>query len=84
MNAPLMFDQRYRILPQNKLEDIHENSLRIMAEVGIVMTEPESVEILKAHGCKVDGARVFFPRKLVEEAIKSAPSSYTLHGLDDS
>lgn len=84
MNAPLICNQRYRILSQNKLEEIHENSLRIMAEVGIVMTEPESVEILKAHGCKVDGSRVYFPRNLVEEAIKSAPSSYTLHGRDES
>ena len=84
MNAPLICNQRYRILSQSKLEEIHENSLRIMAEIGVVMTEPESVEILKAHGCKVDGERVFFPRKIVEEALKSCPSRFTLHGRDEA
>jgi trimethylamine--corrinoid protein Co-methyltransferase len=76
--------QHYQLISQAELERIHENSLRIMAEIGVVMPEAESKEILKKHGATVDGDIVKFPRELVEWAIKSAPESYTLYGRDSS
>ncbi|MDY4971676.1 MAG: trimethylamine methyltransferase family protein [Lachnospiraceae bacterium] len=75
-----MFTQRYQVLSQNELEMIHENSLRIMEEIGIVITYEPAREIYAKHGAKVDGNRVYFPKKLVEEAIKLSPSSFTLYG----
>ena len=74
-----MFTQRYQVLSQNELEMIHDNSLRIMEEIGIVITYEPAREIYAKHGAKVDGNRVYFPRKLVEEAIKLSPSSFTLY-----
>jgi len=74
--------QRYQLINQNELERIHETSLRIMRDMGIIMPDPESKEILKKHGCTIDGDIVKFPSSLVEWAIKTAPSSYTLHGRD--
>ena len=76
--------QRYQVISQNELEMIHDNSLRIMENIGIVMPEDISKEILKKHGCTVDGDIVRFPRELVEKCIRSAPSSYTLYGRDSS
>lgn len=80
MNFPLKVNSRYTLLSQNEIEMIHENSLRIMNEIGIVMPYGPAKELLAAKGCKVDGDRVYFPKNLVEECIKLAPSSYTLHG----
>lgn len=76
--------QRYQLISQTELEQIHENSLRIMANMGIVMPDPESQEILKRHGATVEGDIVKFPRALVEQAIKDAPSSFTIYGRDPS
>ena len=76
--------QRYQLISQSELEQIHENSLRIMAEVGIVMPDDYSKELLKKHGATVDGDIVRFPRTLVEEAIRNSPSSYTIYGRDGS
>lgn len=75
-----MQNTRYQLLTQDEIEMIHENSLRIMENIGIVMTDDQAREILSKHGATLDGERVKFPKKLVEESIRSAPSSYTLHG----
>jgi trimethylamine--corrinoid protein Co-methyltransferase len=71
--------QRYQILEQNEIEQIHETSLRIMEEVGIVFSYAPAREILSKGGAKVDGQRVYFPQNMVENAIKMAPSSFTLY-----
>lgn len=75
----LKVNQRYQIISQNELEMIHENTLRIMEEIGIVITYEPAREVYAKHGAKVEGKRVYFPRTLVEEAIKLSPSSFTLH-----
>lgn len=75
-----MQNTRYQLLNQNEIEMIHENTLKIMENIGIVMTNEDAREILAKHGAILDGEKIKFPRKLVEEAIESAPSSYTLHG----
>lgn len=76
--------QRYQIISQAELEKIHENSLKIMEEIGIIMPYAHARDLLEKHGCKVEGKTVFFPRSLVEEAIRLSPSSYTLYGRDSS
>lgn len=76
--------QRYQVISQEELEKIHENSLRIMEEVGIIITYEHARQTLEKHGCRLDGKKVHFPRALVEEAIRLSPSSYTLYGRDPS
>lgn len=53
--------QRYQILTQNEIEKIHETSLRILEEVGVVFSYAPAREILAKGGAKVDGQRVYFP-----------------------
>lgn len=71
--------QRYQILSQNEIEQIHETSLRIMEEVGLVFSYAPAREIFAKGGAKVDGERVYFPKDMVEREIKKAPSSFTLY-----
>lgn len=71
---------RYQLLSQTAIEQIHETSLKIMENVGIVFSYAPAREMLAAHGCKVEGQTVFFPRHLVEERLKTVPSSFMLHG----
>ncbi|AET68255.1 trimethylamine:corrinoid methyltransferase [Desulfosporosinus orientis DSM 765] len=71
--------QRYQILSQNEIGQIHETSLRIMEEVGVIFSYAPAREILAKGGAKVDGQRVYFPKAMVEREIKKAPSSFTLY-----
>lgn len=77
-----MYNQRYQILNQNQIEMIHENSLRILENIGVVIHYERAKEVLKKAGCTVDGDTIKFPRKLVEDAIKSSPAEFTIYARD--
>jgi trimethylamine--corrinoid protein Co-methyltransferase len=75
---------RYRptgVVSADELEAIHVASLRVLEEIGMDFLEPESRELLRAAGARVEpgSERVRFDPAMVEERIKTAPSSFTLH-----
>jgi trimethylamine--corrinoid protein Co-methyltransferase len=69
----------FRYFSKNDIEQIHEATLTVLETAGLVFTHAPAREIFKTAGCKIDGQRVFFPRKLVEAQIKKAPSEFTLY-----
>ena len=71
--------QRFGILTKTQVEKVHEASLNILWKIGVDFGYPPAIEVLKKGGAKVDGERVFFPPKLVEEQVKKAPSQFTLY-----
>ena len=70
---------RFEILTKTQLEKVHETSLRILAEIGVDFGHSPALAVLKKGGAKIDGQRVFFPRRLVEEQIKKPPTEFTLY-----
>ncbi|UQZ88871.1 trimethylamine--corrinoid methyltransferase [Deltaproteobacteria bacterium Smac51] len=72
--------QFFEIFSQGDLEAIHENVLDILEKTGIVFLYEPALDIFRKAGCRVDGNRVYFPRKLVEEQRRLAPSSFTVYG----
>lgn len=74
--------QRYQVLTNEELMQIHENSLRILENVGVVFALEQARDILQKHGAKVEGTLVKFPRTMVEEKLRIVPSSFTLHARD--
>ena len=74
--------QRYQLLTQAEIEQIHANSLRIMENVGVVFSYEPARDLLAKHGAKVEGHTVYFPPKMVEEKLKMVPSSFTLYARD--
>lgn len=73
-----------RLLKPEDIEKIHETSMRILEEVGMKIKSAEARKIFAAHGAQVDKETdvVKIPRKLVEGAIKKAPSKVILYGQD--
>jgi len=69
-----------RILTNEDLANIHQCSLTILAKTGVVFHSEDALEILQKHGARVEGNKVFFPEKLVEESLKTIPASFVLHG----
>jgi trimethylamine--corrinoid protein Co-methyltransferase len=74
--------QRYEFMTRHQVEKIHEASMQILSRVGIDFHYPPALEVLKKGGAKIDGERVFFPSRLVEEQITKAPSEFTLYARD--
>ncbi len=72
--------QYYEIFSPGDLENIHENVLDILEKTGIAFFHEPALDIFRKAGCRLDGSKVFLPRKLVEEQRRLAPSSFTVYG----
>ncbi len=77
---------RFSVLRPADIERIHDLSLRVLGETGIILHYPPARELLSRHGASVDEARqlVRIPRHLVEEALRVAPRQVTVYSQDDS
>ncbi len=64
-----------RLLSQGETEAIHEKSLEILAETGVVFQWEPALKVLEGAGCQVDhGSRlVKFPADVVRHALKLCP-----------
>ena len=59
---------------------IERNADRILDEIGMDFRgDPDTLELFKAHGARVDGERVRFDPGWCREKIKTAPSVFTQH-----
>ncbi len=69
------------IVSADGIEAIHNASMTILEEIGMDFLNADARAILKRAGADVkeDNARVRFDRALIEEAIKTCPSEFTLH-----
>lgn len=70
---------RYELLKKEEIEQIHETTMEVMEKVGVEFHYQPARDVLAKAGARIEGERVFFNRKLVEEQIKKAPSQFKLY-----
>ncbi len=70
--------------PAEEIEAIHEATLRVLQNVGVVFPDREARRLLADAGAEVrgDGGLVKFPARLIEEALATAPRDVLLAGRD--
>jgi trimethylamine--corrinoid protein Co-methyltransferase len=71
--------ERLTILTEDEVNDIHQATLRILDEVGVILTQPRAREILSGEGAMVKGEFVHIPPDLVERTLLLCPKTVTLH-----
>jgi trimethylamine--corrinoid protein Co-methyltransferase len=59
---------------------MHEATLKIMQEVGVIWTHKPSLDILLEAGCTLNGNRVCFPPELVMDSIAKANKRPCIRG----
>jgi trimethylamine--corrinoid protein Co-methyltransferase len=76
---------RFHVLEPDQVEHIHELSLRVLAETGIVLHYPPARQLLRDHGADVDEARQWarIPNALIEQALRAAPHVVSVNGQTD-
>ena len=69
-----------QILSEAEKQIIHKESIRILEGVGVLFHSQKARQILERHGAKVDSETkiVCIPEELVDQALASAPKSFTL------
>src|SRR5215208_3507633 len=64
--------ERLKFLSDEDIKAMHEATLQVMSEVGIIWTHKPSLDILIEAGCTVKENRVHFPPQLVMNRIEKA------------
>lgn len=66
----------FRLVDAQTLLKLHDATLDILSNTGIVFQSDECLEIFQQHGARVNGQIVFLQDEMVEKAIKSTPSTF--------
>ncbi len=72
--------ERLKFLSDNEVQAMHEATLHIMNEVGIIWTHKPSLDILLGAGCTLKGNRVCMPADLVMDCIAKANKRPKIRG----
>jgi len=65
------------ILQQDDLSRIHEASVKVLQQTGMVFHKREVLELFEKHGARISGKTVYFTKDLIENALKTCPSKFT-------
>ena len=79
-----MIQQYATLLTQEQVEQVHEASLEILEQVGMLVRNERARQIFAEHGAKVDSQTniVKIPRRLVEQYRKVFPPTFTFCARD--
>ncbi len=71
-----------RVLTDDQINDIHIAVLQLMQDVGVRVEHKKALEIFRDAGCRVDfdARTVQVPEHILNKALQTAPSSFTLYG----
>jgi trimethylamine--corrinoid protein Co-methyltransferase len=72
--------ERLKFLSDDDIQAMHEATLRVMNEVGVIWTHQPSLDILMEAGCTVKENRVCFPADLVMDSIEKAGKRPCIRG----
>jgi len=72
----------WKIISDQEIEAIHDATLRVLSEVGIILDHPQICEQLVDLGATINGARIQIPPDLVERSIEVSSKKVKTRGRD--
>jgi len=69
-----------KILNDYEVESMHHATLRILAEVGVILTHPDARQMLTDAGATIKNERVCLPPELVEDCLAKCPPQVSIRG----
>jgi trimethylamine--corrinoid protein Co-methyltransferase len=75
----------FTVLSESELDRLYEASLSLLMDPGIQTESELFLDIFEKNGARVDRSEgmIYVDQEMVEAALKSAPSSFILHGRND-
>ena len=67
---------RTKIISDNDLPRIHEASIDLLENTGVIFEHEEVLKIFKKHGARVEGKTVFIPETIAQAAMERTPPVY--------
>lgn len=74
-----------QLLSDGQIQTLHESSLRVLQDTGVIIEHKEMLDILSSRGAKVDWDKnlVRFDPDMVEFALDNAPKEMVLYGREE-
>lgn len=72
------------VLTPEDMSRIHQATLKLLSEKGVVFESETAVETFRKHGARVEGNVVYIPESIVEQSLKSVPSKFTLKAVNNN
>ena len=70
----------YRLLTDGQIREIHQATLKVLETTGVKVLNNAAVQLLQDAGCRTEDQQIVkIPGHLVEDSIKSAPSSVPIY-----
>lgn len=84
MKKQMRFPSYFEVLTAEEMKTVHEDALKILAEVGLEVNNDKAIALFKERGCRVNNASriVTFPADVVMEYMNLIPLEFTLYGRD--
>jgi len=75
-----------QILSEDERHKIHQESIKILEQVGVKFLSKRALKILRENGARIDQETGIakIPAEMVEQALKTAPKSFLLGSRDPS
>ena len=70
----------FPFLQEEEVKQIHEATLRVLSDVGVVLDDDEGRTLLLDHGAALEKDRVRLPAELVESCLKRCPARVLIRG----
>src|SRR5512136_93383 len=72
-----MSKARMNVLSKDEIEQVHDSSIRILAEVGAKIDSPSVLTMMEKAGCRVDRKKqtVYLNEGIIKRALKTTPKS---------
>jgi trimethylamine--corrinoid protein Co-methyltransferase len=70
---------RHELLSKEDLQQIHQTSMKLLANVGVEIPSEDALAVFRKQGIKTDGSRVFLSEQQVMNALESVPAQFTIH-----
>jgi trimethylamine--corrinoid protein Co-methyltransferase len=68
------------ILSSSDVDSIHQATLRVLSEVGIILQHQPTLQMLAEAGAKVEDGRVYLPTELVEDVLSRSGGEVNTRG----
>ena len=69
----------HEILSQEAIQQIHDTSMKLLANVGVQFPYESALAVFRKHGVRTDGSRVYLTEDQVMNALTGVPKQFTIH-----
>jgi trimethylamine--corrinoid protein Co-methyltransferase len=73
---------QFRVLSDRQIQKVYLATLECLNRTGVNVLNAQARELLVGAGARADGVRVRIPPHIVQDAVASAPRTFTLWGRD--